>query len=104
MHALREYLPVTIFFLVMLQFSYTSIIQRIRIKKINLENLVCPKCQHAGARKPRITNLGFMKFTCLGCEKNFVLPLSKEIKIAYVFLVILSIPVVMIAVGMIAAL
>ena len=93
-----------IILLVMLQFIYTSIVQRIRIKKINLESLVCPKCQHTGAKNPRITDLGFMKFTCMRCEKNFVLPLSKEIKIAYILLGLLSIPVVIIVISMIATL
>ena len=59
MDVLREYLPITIIFLVMLQFIYTAIIQRIRIKKIDPETLVCPKCQAQGATNPRITDMGF---------------------------------------------
>ena len=104
MHALREYLPITIFFLVMFQFIYTSIVQRWRIKKIDPKTLICPKCQQTGATSPRITTLGFIKFTCISCNQRFVLPLSKDIKIAYILLGLLSIPVVIIAVSMIAIL
>jgi transposase-like protein len=104
MDVLREYLPITIFFVVMAQFTYTSIIQRIRIKRIDAQTLVCPKCQATGAKNPKITDMGFMKFTCLSCEKNFVLPLSKGLKIAYTITGLLMLLVLMVLIPMVLSL
>lgn len=101
MDVLREYLPVTIFFLIMVQFIYTSVVQRVRIKKIDVETLVCPKCQATGAKNPKITDMGFMKFTCASCEKNFVLPLSKGLKMAYTITGLLMLLVLMIIIPMV---
>ena len=103
MDVLREYLPITIIFLVMLQFIYTAIIQRIRIKKIDPETLVCPKCQAQGATNPRITDMGFIKFTCMSCEKNFALPMPIALKIAYTITGLLMILVLMIIIPMVGS-
>jgi len=104
MDVFREYLPITIFFMVMVQFIYTSVMQRSRIKKIDHETLICPKCQATGAKNPKITDMGFMKFTCTSCEKNFVLPLSKGLKIAYTITGLLMLLVLMIIIPMVLSL
>ena len=97
MNDLKEYLPVIIILFIFLHFTLSSIFQRRRLKRMDRESLVCTKCHSRGAKNPRITSLGFLKFTCTSCEKNFVLPLSTGLRVSYVLLSLLIVIYLLIA-------
>jgi len=91
MSDLKEYLPITIVLFIFVQFSLASILQRRRLKRIDKDTLVCPKCSASGVTNPRMTSLGSLKFTCMSCNKNFTLQLPKGLKVSYLILCLLMI-------------